>query len=102
MFTVKAPERLPASLSITGQGRTQTLKLVYRHTPRSEYSDLLQSIAKDENTPAEVVLKLVESWEADAELSADVLNKADEDMPGLLWAILSGYGTALTVEREKN
>lgn len=48
------------------------------------------------------MLALVESWEADADLSADVLNKADEDMPGLLWAILSGYGTALTVEREKN
>lgn len=41
MFSVKAPETLPASLSITGQGRTQALKLIYRHTPRSEYSDLM-------------------------------------------------------------
>lgn len=102
MFSVKPPERIPASLTITGQGREQTLKLVYRHTPRKEYGALLEAIGKEEITPEAGVLKLVESWEADAELSAPVLSQLEEDQPGAIWAILSGYSQALAVGREKN
>ncbi len=102
MFTVKAPETISASLSIKGQGREQTLKLVYRHKPRKDYADLLQAIGKGKKSAEDAVLELVESWEADAELSADVLKQLDEDQPGCMWAILTGYGKALTVEREGN
>lgn len=102
MFQVKPPQTINTSLSITGQGRDQTLKLVYRHKPRKEYAGLLQAIAKGKKSAEDAVLALVESWEADAELTAAVLKQLDEDQPGTLWAILTGYGKALTVAREEN
>ena len=102
MFSVKPPERINAALSLKGQGRDQVLKLVYRHKPRKAYADLLASIGKGKTADVDGVLQLVESWEADAELSADVLRQLDEDQPGMLWAILTGYGKALTVAREGN
>lgn len=102
MFTVKAPERINATLSLEGQGRKQTLKLVYRHKPRKDYAALLDKVGKNKISGEDAVLELVESWEADADLTADVLRQLDEDQPGILGAILFGYGKALTVSREGN
>lgn len=102
MFSVKPPEKINASLSLEGQGRKQTLKLVYRHRARKDYAAMLDKIGRNKLAAEDAVIDLVESWEADADLTPEVLRQLDEDQPGTLWAILTGYGKALTVAREGN
>lgn len=102
MFKVAAPETIPATLTIVGQGREQKLKLVFRHMPRTAYADLLDAVAKGEKKPEDAVLSMIESWEADAELSANTIRQLAEDQPGSDWAILTGYGEALAVARKGN
>ena len=80
----------------------QKLSLVFRHRTRTEYGDLLQAVAKSEKAVEDAVLEVVESWEADAELSRDTLVLLEEQQMGACWAILMGYQTALAVARKGN
>ncbi|WP_396615446.1 phage tail assembly chaperone [Lysobacter soli] len=102
MFKIKSEPTFPATITIIGQGREQKLALVFRHRIRTEYADLLQAVAKGEKTVEDAVLEVVESWEADAELSRDTLVLLDEQQPGACWAILMGYQSALGVARKGN
>lgn len=101
-FKIKAPETIPAELTFKGQGREQTLKLVYRFTERTKYTGLLDKLAKEEVTPEDGVLQLVHSWEADMELSAEAIKLLDEHQPGVLLGIVFGYGQAAAVARKGN
>ena len=101
-FQIKAPETIPAELTFKGQGREQTLKLVYRFMERSRYIELLDRIGKEEETPEAAVLKLVASWDADMELSAEAVKLLDEQQPGALPGIVFGYGQAAAVARKGN
>jgi hypothetical protein len=102
MFDVKAPTTIPATLNFVGQGREQKLKVVFRHMPRTQYADLLDLVAKGEVQAEDAVVSLIESWEANAELSAATIKQLSEDQPGADWAILTGYGEALAVARKGN
>ncbi|MET0332550.1 MAG: phage tail assembly chaperone [Dyella sp.] len=102
MFIVKAPETIPATLTIQGQGREQKLKLVYRHYTREARADLLEQLQKGDITPPALVMKLVESWEADVELDTAGITLVMEHQPGIEWAIIHGYNDALTVTRKGN
>ena len=101
-FQIKAPETIPATLTISGQGREQKLKLVYRHKELTAYRELLDKVAKKEIKPEDAVLEIVESWEADMELSAATIRLLAEQQPGADWAIVEGYGAALAVARKGN
>lgn len=102
MFDVKAPETFEATLTIVGQGREQKLPVVFRHKTRTEYSELLESVSKGEVKDVDAVLALVESWQANADLSAETLKALDDAQPGALWAIVTGYSHALAVARKGN
>lgn len=102
MFSIEPNPTFKASLVITGQGREQTLNVVYRHKPRSEYITLLEKVRAGDVPVADALLQLVESWDADAPLDADTITKLQESQPGIDWAIVSGYTDALTVARKGN
>jgi hypothetical protein len=102
MFTVNPAPSFPLTLTLTGQGREQKLELVYRHKTRDEYLALLEKVRSEEITPSDVVMALVESWKADAELTKDVLDKLAQDMPGTDWAIITAFGDAQQVARKGN
>lgn len=102
MFAIEPNPTFKASLTLVGQGREQVLNVVYRHKPRSEYIQLLESVRSGETSATDALLALVESWDADAPLDADTIAKLQETQPGVDWAIVSGYTEALTVARKGN
>ncbi|HET7592923.1 MAG TPA: phage tail assembly chaperone [Rhodanobacteraceae bacterium] len=102
MFSIEPNPTFKASLVIVGQGREQTLNVVYRHKPRSEYIALLEKVRSGDVPVADALLQLVESWDADAPLEAGTIEKLQEAQPGVDWAIVSGYTEALTVARKGN
>lgn len=102
MFNIKAPERFPADIVLVGQGRKQTLKLVFKAMPRTEYTALLDDIKDGRKDAADGLLELIESWEADMPLSKESLSLLEEHQPGAQWALVTGYGQALVVTRQGN
>lgn len=103
MFKIDAEPTFPAKLTIVGQSRTQELNVVFRHKTRSEYAELMDKVAKLQVDAADAFLQLVESWDADAELSAANVKRLDEQQPGALFAIIGdGYSEALSVARKGN
>lgn len=102
MFDVKAPETFEATLTIVGQGREQKLPVVFRHKTRQDYSDLLAKVSEGKVKDVDAVLDLVESWQANADLTAETLKALDDAQPGALWAIVTGYSHALGVARKGN
>lgn len=102
MFDVKAPETFEATLTIVGQGREQKLPVVFRHRTREAYSELLAKVADGKVKDVDAVLELVESWEANADLTAENLKALDSNQPGALWAIVTGYSHAFGVARKGN
>ncbi len=102
MFTVKAPETIPATLTITGQGREQKLELVYRAKSRDEYQAMVAQLQKGEISMTQAILALVESWNADVDLDEKGIALVQQEQPGLDIAILLAYGDAHTVGRKGN
>ena len=106
MFKVKTNPTFPATLTIVGQGVEQQLKLVYRHRGKDERDWLIDKVrASDkpfEENLRELVLDIVESWDADVELSAEGLETLDSYQPGAVLAIWQGYFQAMAVSRKGN
>lgn len=102
MFRIKAEVLFDANIVIVGQGREQTLSVTFRHMPRAEYSDALQKVADGKMTSEDLVLKLLEKWNADAELSKASIKLLCDQQPGADWAIITGYSEALAVARKGN
>lgn len=102
MFEVKAPETIPAALTITGQGREQELKLVYNTKTRDEYQALLDEMVAGTKSVADILLALVASWEASVPLDRDGIALLQQHQPLCDWAIIRGYTDAHTVTRKGN
>lgn len=102
MFKIIAEPTFDCVLEIVGQGRKQQLALTFKHMQATAYSEMLQELADGKLEASEAILKLVEKWDADAELSAASIKLLQEQQPGAEWAIISGYAEALKVERKGN
>lgn len=102
MFKIKANPTFDATLTITGQGRTQALNVTFRHKTRDEYVEMLKAIGEGKTDPVDALLNVLEKWDADMELTHESLKELVNEQPGADWAILTGYGDALAVAREKN
>lgn len=101
-YQVKANPSFPASLTLIGQGRKQKLSLVFRHKVQKDLEILQDQLATGEKDLVEVLLELIESWDADVSLDRVGLTELQQHQPGADWAILNGYGRAMRVEQEKN
>lgn len=101
-FKIQANPTFEATITLVGQGREQRLKLVFRHMTRTQYRDLLNEVGKEEKSVESAILELIDSWDADAELSIESLRLMDDHQPGAAWSILAGYGEALGVARKGN
>ena len=102
MFKVKAPETFDATLTITGQGREQKLKLTYRHLLKDAYKALVDKLSAGELTPAQVILDMVSEWDADVALDTEGVELALQHQIGLDTAIIHGYAQAIQVARKGN
>lgn len=102
MFKIKADPTFDACLTIKGQGREQKLNVTFRHKTRTEYANLLQEIAAEKIDVADAILSLIEKWDADLDLSRESIQLLQDHQPGSDWAIITGYGDALTVARKGN
>jgi hypothetical protein len=98
MLSKKAPETLPTTLTLKGQGETVKLNITYHNRKQS---DLDAQIAEGK-TVAEVVLYMVKEWDADYELSTAGLTELEDDRPGALQAVMIGFHRARHMELEKN
>lgn len=105
MFKIAGNPTFDASLTIVGQGREQVLNVTYRHKLHSWYSETLVKLLdtkKSKVEPAAVVLEIVEKWDADVDLTLDNVRALANAQPGADWAIITGFGEALTVARKGN
>ena len=102
MFKIQGDPTIPANVIIVGQGKEQTLELVYHRIPLSRYSEMLAKLGEGALAPSDAVLELVESWKADAPLNAESLGLLREHQPGAEAAIITAYGDALRVARKGN
>ena len=102
MFEVKAPETIPTTITISGQGREQKLALVYRSKTRDEYQAMLDKLRAGEASMVDLLLELVDSWEASVPLNREGLLLLQQHQPLCDYAILVGYGDAHTVARKGN
>lgn len=102
MFKIDATPTFDAALTIIGQGREQKLNVTFKHLPLSDYRALLEKVGQGEMPVAEAILSIVEKWDADAELSAESIERLQEQQPGADWAIITGYGESLAVARKGN
>lgn len=101
-FITKAPPTFEGSITITGQGRAQKLDCVFRHMLQDDYGKMFQGLASGSVKPEDAILRVVVSWNADRPLTAEGVREILQDMPAFDWALLTGYGQALTVSREGN
>ncbi|MDH2052851.1 phage tail assembly chaperone [Achromobacter marplatensis] len=101
-FIIKGAPTIEAKITIKGQGREQQLNVTFRHKTRKEYEALMKRLAADKITTDELLLELMEKWDADAPLGKESLALLKEHQPGADLAIVSAYNEALTVERQKN
>lgn len=100
-FQVKANPTIPASITIVGQGREQKLNVVYRHKTVTEYDALMGKLNDGDLTITDLLLELLESWEADKPLSRESIDLLREHQQGADLAIAGAYNEALNVERKK-
>ena len=92
------PKTLPVTLTITGQGSTDKLELVYHNRKSSE----VDSKVKEGATLSAVIPFLVESWDTDFPLTEEGVTEFEDEYPGIVQAILSGFWKARKKEAEGN
>jgi hypothetical protein len=102
MFHIDATPTFEGSITIVGQGREQTLKVTFKHMEKSKYLELLEKVRDGKMTPADAILKMLDKWDADGELSRKSIARLAEQQPGADWALITSYGEALGVARKGN
>lgn len=102
MFKIAAEPTFDASLTITGQGREQVMNVTFKHKSRSEYLAMLEALRDGSLDVPAALLSILEKWDADEKLSAASIAKLQDSQPGIDWAIITGYGDALMVNRKGN
>ena len=103
MFKIEQNPTIEASVTIIGQGREQTLNVTFRAKTRSEYTALLEGVDYSKSESAvDVVVALIEKWDADKPVSKEAVQMLADHQPGAEWAILTAYTEALAVAKKGN
>jgi hypothetical protein len=100
MLTRNVNPIIPVALTLTRNGAEPVkFNVNFRNMRTSE----VQAMFADESlTLADVVLRLVDSWETEFPLDAEGLKDMEDIHPGLAKGILSAFGDARQVAVEKN
>lgn len=92
------PKTLAVTLTITGQGSTDKLELVYHNRKSSE----VRARTEAGDTLAGLVPFVVESWDTDFPLTEEGVSDFEDEYPGVLSAVLEGFWKARRKEAEGN
>lgn len=93
-----APKTIPATLTIIGQGSTDKLNVTYHNRKQSEITALLEGGA----SLGALIPFLVESWDTDFELTEEGVREFEDEYPGIVDILLTGFHRAHRKEAEKN
>lgn len=102
MFKIKPSPTFDAILTIVGQGVEQKLEVTFNHMSRTQYAEMMEQMAKGEIDSTDAILRVISKWNADGELNRENVQALCDHQPGADWAIITGYGDALTVARKGN
>jgi hypothetical protein len=92
MFKIKANPTFPATVKIRAPGgEVQELKVVFRHKRRDEVKEFFKEASEQSRSDVECLLDLIESWEADADLSADSVGELLQNYPSAAHSIFTSY-----------
>lgn len=106
MLTKKSPETLPARLKIDIHGTVNALPLDYRFMTTSEFDAIIKEEGERglafAETTANIVLRVVKSWESEYELSKAGLLEMEDAIPGMMGIIIGGFHEVRGASRAKN
>lgn len=94
-----SPAELPVVLTITGQGSTDKLSLVYHNRKTSEVD---AKWSEPGMTLGGIIPFIVKSWDTDFPLTEEGMREFEDENPGVLLAVMEGYGIARRKVAEKN
>ncbi len=76
MFKIKANPTFPATVKIRAPGgEVQELPVVFKHMSKDSVQEFFKLAYENKRGDAECLLDLIESWDADMELSVDSINQ---------------------------
>jgi hypothetical protein len=109
MLTRKTADTFAVSITIKGQGVTQTMDVVYHNRKLEDIQAVLQ-LAQDnlrmqddfEYANRETLLFMIASWDAEYPLTNEGIKEAESDWPGLIAGLGHKYHEARQVEVVKN
>lgn len=93
------PKTLPATLTITGQGSTDKLEVVYHNRKTSEVEAKMQEAGE---SLAGLIPYIVESWDTDFPLTEEGVTEFNDEYPGIVVAVISGFWKARNKALEGN
>lgn len=102
------PDAIKTTLAVTGQGETFKFDVTYYNRKQSEVVEAVakaQQAAIEEQrseTVADTILYLVKDWDSEYPLTKEGVMEMEDDRPGLLMAIITGFHRARQVEVAKN
>jgi hypothetical protein len=103
-----APKTLEVTLTITGQGFTDKLKVVYHNRKRSEVEQRRNELttanpnASVNDVIAALTPYIVQSWDTDFELTEEGVKAFDDEHEGVIVAIWEGFWNARRKQLEGN
>lgn len=106
MITRKSPSTIPARLKIDIHGVTNVLELDYKFMRTSEFEELLRKHGESAKPVGEmtaaIVLDVVEKWDSEYPLTMAGLLEWEDETPGIMGVVISGFHTARSASRAKN
>jgi hypothetical protein len=107
MFKIQPNPTFSASVTITSHAEEQVLNLTFKAKTAKDYQGLLDVVGKAKGEAisgamADTFLALVESWDADMELSKASVLALNDHRPGAVWRIIEAYGEQMIAARKGN
>lgn len=94
-----SPETLKVTLTISGQGSTDKLNVVYHNRKRTEYEAFM---AQPDITFGAVIPYIIKEWDTDFPITQEGINEFEDEYPGIIQILMAGFGKARQKELEKN
>lgn len=94
----KAPATLPATLTITGQGSTDQLNVTYYNRKQTE----IQARIDAKVSLGALIPYIVESWDTDFDLTEEGVIEFEDEYPGIVEILFTGFHEARRKSIEKN